>query len=85
MLFAHVENVAACMPGVELEKAVDDKTFALIMKQKVGTFNVTMKGPVVLTTVKAPTHLDMEGEFVDMMKLGQLKTKITLDLKEMAP
>lgn len=81
MLFSHVENVAACMPGVQLEKAIDDKTFALIMKQKVGPFNMTMKGPVVLTTVAAPTHLDMDGEFVDVMKLGQLKTKINLDLK----
>jgi len=85
MLFSHVENVAACMPGVQLEKAIDDKTFALIMKQKVGPFNMTMKGPVVLTTVTAPTHLDMDGEFVDVMKLGQLKTKINLDLKETAP
>jgi carbon monoxide dehydrogenase subunit G len=85
MLFAHVENVAACMPGVELEKAVDDKTFALIMKQKVGPFKVTMKGPIVLTTVQAPTHLDMDGEFVDVMKLGQFKVRINLDLKEAAP
>jgi len=81
-LFGDVKGVAACMPGVQLEKAIDDKTFALVMKQKVGPFNMTMKGPVVLTTVQAPTHLDMDGEFVDVMKLGQLKTKINLDLKE---
>ena len=51
-------NVAACMPGVALESVVDDKTFNLVLKQKVGMFKVTMKGPVVLTSVNAPTHLE---------------------------
>jgi carbon monoxide dehydrogenase subunit G len=85
MLFANVDKVAACMPGVSLDKAVDDKTFALVLKQAVGPFKVTMKGPVVLTTVNAPIHLDMNGDFVDVMKLGQFKVKINLDLKEAAP
>lgn len=85
MLFANVDKVAACMPGVSLDKAVDEKTFDLVLKQAVGPFKVTMKGPVVLTTVNAPTHLDMNGEFVDVMKLGQFKVKINLDLKETAP
>jgi carbon monoxide dehydrogenase subunit G len=85
MLFANVDKVAACMPGVSLDKAVDDKTFDLVLKQAVGPFKVTMKGPVVLTTVNAPIHLDMSGEFVDVMKLGQFKVKINLDLKESAP
>jgi uncharacterized protein len=80
MLFANVENVAACMPGVDKLEVVDAKTFNLTMKQKVGMFKVTMKGPVVLTTVNAPTHLDMEGEFNDVTKLGQFKAKINLDL-----
>jgi uncharacterized protein len=85
MLFANVENVAACMPGVEKLDVVDDKTFNLTMKQKVGMFKVTMKGPVILETVNAPTHLDMAGDFADITKLGQLKCKINLDLVEKAP
>jgi uncharacterized protein len=85
MLFANVENVAACMPGVDKLEVVDEKTFNLTMKQKVGMFKVTMKGPVILTTVQAPTHLDMTGDFADVTKLGQFKAKINLDLKEMAP
>jgi len=44
-----------------------------------------MKGPLVLTTVQAPNHLDMSGEFVDITKLGQIRSKITLDLAENAP
>ena len=85
MLFANVGNVAACMPGVALENVVDEKTYNLVLKQKVGMFGLTMKGPVVLTSVDAPNHLGMEGDFVDVMKLGQFKCKINVDLKETAP
>ena len=84
-LFGDVKGVAACMPGVENLDVVDDKTFNLTMKQKVGIFSVTMKGPLLLTTVQAPTHLDLAGEFADITKLGQIKSKITLDLAEKAP
>ncbi len=84
-LFGDVKGVAACMPGVENLDVVDDKTFNLTMKQKVGIFGVTMKGPLLLTTVQAPTHLDLAGEFTDITKLGQIKSKITLDLEEKAP
>ena len=84
-LFGDVKGVAACMPGVQSLDVVDDKTFSLTMKQKVGIFGVTMKGPLVLTTVQAPTHLDMAGEFVDITKLGQIKSKISLDLAEKTP
>jgi hypothetical protein len=84
-LFGDVKGVAACMPGVENLDVVDDKTFNLTMKQKVGIFGVTMKGPLLLTTVQAPTHLDLAGEFADITKLGQIKSKITLDLEEKAP
>jgi carbon monoxide dehydrogenase subunit G len=82
MLFANVGNVAACMPGVSLENQVDDKTYNLILKQKVGPFSLTMKGPVVLKTVEAPKHLAMDGDFVDVMKLGQFRAKINVELAE---
>ena len=85
MLFANVGNVAACMPGVELDKMVDDKTYDLILKQKVGPFKLTMKGPVILNSVQAPSHLGMDGDFVDVMKLGQFRAKINVDLKETGP
>ena len=44
-----------------------------------------MKGPLVLTTIQAPSHLDMTGEFTDITKLGQIKSKISLNLAENAP
>ena len=73
------------MPGVQSLDVVDDKTFNLTMKQKVGIFGVTMKGPLALTTVQAPTHLDMSGDFSDITKLGQIRSRITLNLAEKAP
>jgi hypothetical protein len=54
------------------------------MKQKVGIIKVTMKGKQTLTKVEAPTHLEMEGEAEDVTKLGRMKDKVTMDLKELA-
>jgi len=52
------------------------------MKQKVGIVKVTMRGKQVLTKVDAPTHLELEGEAEDLTKLGHMKNKVTMDLKE---
>ena len=78
-----VEALAACLPGAEKIDKIDDKTYDVTMKQRVGIIKVTMSGRQVLTKVEAPTHLEMEGEAVDKTKLGQMKDKITMDLKEL--
>jgi len=77
-----VQALAACLPGTEEIKQLDDKTYDVTMKQKVGIIKVTMKGKQTLTKVEAPTHLEMEGEAEDMTKLGRMKDKVTMDLKE---
>jgi carbon monoxide dehydrogenase subunit G len=41
-----------------------------------------MKGKQVLTKIDAPAHLEMEGEAEDLTKLGRMKDKVTMDLKE---
>ncbi len=41
-----------------------------------------MKGRQKLIPVEAPNHLEMEGEAEDMTKLGRMKDKVTMDLKE---
>ncbi len=66
-----VEALAACLPGAEKIEKIDDKTYDVTMKQRVGIIKVTMSGRQVLTKVEAPTHLEMEGEAVDKTKLGQ--------------
>ncbi|HNQ46733.1 MAG TPA: SRPBCC domain-containing protein [Syntrophorhabdus sp.] len=77
-----VQALAACLPGTEEIKQLDDKTYEVTMKQKVGIIKVTMKGKQTLTKVEPPTHLEMEGEAEDMTKLGRMKDKVTMDLKD---
>ena len=79
-----VQALAACLPGTEKIEQLDDKTYDVTMKQKVGIIKVTMKGKQTLTKVEAPTHLEMEGEAEDVTKLGRMKDKVTMDLKELA-
>jgi carbon monoxide dehydrogenase subunit G len=38
---------------------------------------------LVDTKVEAPTHLEMEGDAEDLTKLGRMKDKVTMDLKEL--
>lgn len=78
-----VQALAACLPGTEKIEQIDDKTYDVTMKQKVGIVKVTMRGRQVLTKVEAPTHLEMEGEAEDLTKLGRMKDKVTLDLKDL--
>ncbi len=79
-----VQALAACLPGTEKIEQLDDKTYDVTMKQKVCIIKVTMKGKQTLTKVEAPTHLEMEGEAEDITKLGRMKDKVTMDLKELA-
>jgi hypothetical protein len=78
-----VQALAACLPGTEKIQQLDDKTYDVTMKQKVGIIKVTMKGKQTLTKVDAPTHLEMEGDAEDVTKLGRMKDKVTMDLKEL--
>ena len=78
-----VQSLAACIPGTEEIKQIDDKTYDVTMKQKVGIIKVKMKGRQKLTQVEAPTHLEMEGDAEDLTKLGRMKDKVTMDLKDL--
>ncbi|MGD0229910.1 MAG: SRPBCC domain-containing protein, partial [Syntrophorhabdales bacterium] len=71
-----VEALAACLPGAEKIAKIDDKTYDVTMKQRVGIVKVTMSGRQVLTQVEAPKHLEMEGEAEDKTKLGRMKDKV---------
>ncbi len=78
-----VQALASCLPGAEKIEQIDEKTYEVTMKQRVGIVKVTMSGRQVLTKVDAPNHLEMEGEAEDKTKLGHMKDKVTMDLKEL--
>ncbi len=82
VLFANTAGVGMAVPDMESFSQIDDKTFDCVYKKKVGPLKIKMSGKEILTKVDAPTHIEMEGSWADVMKLGTANNKITLDLSE---
>ena len=59
------DQVVACMPGAELEEAVDDHTFLGRVKVKLGAITTSYKGRIQFTEV------DEEGHTVRMVAEGR--------------
>lgn len=76
------ETLGSCVPGAEKIEKIDEKTYDAVVKQKVGPIKVKLSFRSVLTKVEPPTHLELEGEGEDMTKLGHLKQKTVVDMKE---
>jgi carbon monoxide dehydrogenase subunit G len=79
------DTIATCMPGAESVKMLDNTTYEVVIKQKVGPFSVKAKSVNKLTKVERPTHIEIDGEGEDMTKLGHFKQKGVVDLKEVSP
>jgi uncharacterized protein len=76
------ETLGSCLPGAEKIEKIDEKTYDAVVKQKVGPIKVKLAFRNVLTKVEAPNHLELEGQGEDMTKLGHMKQKTVVDLKE---
>jgi carbon monoxide dehydrogenase subunit G len=76
------ETLGACVPGAEKIEKIDDKTYDAVVKQRVGPIKVKLSFRSVLTKIEPPTHLELEGEGEDMTKLGHIKQKTVVDMKE---
>lgn len=76
------ETLQACLPGAEKIERLDEKTYDVLLKQKVGPIKVRFKMKAILTKVEPPTHLEMEGEGEDIGKAGRVVQKTNIDLKE---
>jgi carbon monoxide dehydrogenase subunit G len=79
------ETILSCLPGAESVKLINDTTYEVVMKQKVGPISVKAKSINKITKVEKPTHIEIEGEGEDMTKLGHFKQKGVVDLKEISP
>ncbi|OPY76014.1 MAG: Carbon monoxide dehydrogenase subunit G (CoxG) [Syntrophorhabdus sp. PtaU1.Bin058] len=77
------ETIGTCLPGAEKVEKIDQKTYDTVVKQKVGPIKVKLAFRNVLTVVQPPTHLELVGEGEDMTKLGHIKQKTTIDLKDL--
>jgi carbon monoxide dehydrogenase subunit G len=81
-LLLEPETLGTCLPGAEKIEKIDDVTYDAVVKQKVGPIKVKLVFKNKLTKVEAPTHLELEGEGEDVTKLGHMKQKTTMDLKD---
>ena len=76
------DTLRECIPGAEKIERVDENTYDCVVKQKVGPISVMFKFKNTLTKIEPPTHLEMEGEGVDIGKAGHFVQKTSIDLKE---
>lgn len=82
-LLLEPETLGSCLPGAEKIEKIDDKTYDAVIKQKMGPIKIKLSFRNHLTKIDPPTHLELEGEGEDATKLGHMKQKTAVDLKDM--
>src|SRR4030066_2053919 len=78
------ETLASCIPGAEEMKAIDDKTYESVVKQKVGPISVKLKFTTTITEMNPPRHLKAVGRGADITKAGTFSQETTVDLTEIS-
>jgi len=77
------QTLGSCLPGAEKIEKIDETTYDAVVKQKVGPIKVKLAFRNKLINVQSPTHLELDGEGEDVTKLGHIKQKTTVDLKDL--
>ncbi len=75
------EMLASCIPGAEEIKAIDEKTYYSVVKQKVGPISVRFKCTTTITEIEPPTYLKAVGKGADITKLATFSQETTVNLK----
>jgi carbon monoxide dehydrogenase subunit G len=71
-------KVAPCLPGAELQEAVDEKTFRGAVKMKLGPFTSQFQGEVVIEHLDPAAHeIRMVGKGKDSKGTGSASMTIT--------
>jgi carbon monoxide dehydrogenase subunit G len=78
------ETLASCIPGAEEMKAIDDKTYESVVKQKVGPISVKLKFTTKITEMNPPRHLKAVGRGADITKAGTFSQETIVDLTEIS-
>ncbi|MGA7678309.1 MAG: carbon monoxide dehydrogenase subunit G [Dehalococcoidia bacterium] len=78
------ETLASCIPGAEEMKAIDDKTYESVVKQKVGPISVKIKFTTKITEMNPPRHLKAVGRGADITKAGTFSQETIVDLTEIS-
>ena len=76
--------LASCIPGSEEMRAIDDRTYESVVKQKVGPISVRFKFTTTLTEMDPPRYLKAVGRGADTNKAGTFAQETTVSLSESA-
>lgn len=80
-----IEGVAACIPGCEEVKAIDEKNFQGVVRVKVGPISARFKINAAIIEIDPPTHLTSIIKGEDKRKSSFFISENVLDLKGLSP
>lgn len=78
------ETLAACIPGAEDVKAIDDKNYEATVKQSVGPISVKFNFTTTLVEVVPPKHVKAVGKGTALGGMGTFTHEMTVDLNEVS-
>ena len=76
--------LASCIPGTEEMRAINDKTYESVVKQKVGPISVRFKFTTTLTETDPPRHLKAVGRGADLHGAATFTQETSVSLTEIA-
>jgi carbon monoxide dehydrogenase subunit G len=76
------ETLQACLPGIEKVERLDEKSYALVIAQRVGPMTVRFRLEAALTKIEAPHHLEIEGRQAAIGKAERRVHNVRIDLRE---
>jgi carbon monoxide dehydrogenase subunit G len=79
-----IEALTHCMPGVEEIRAIDDKNYVGIIKQKVGPISARFEFTTSLKEVVPLQHIKAVGRGSDKGIIGPFSHEIVVDLTEVS-
>jgi carbon monoxide dehydrogenase subunit G len=79
-----IEALTSCMPGVDEIRAIDDKNYVGVIKQKVGPISARFEFTTSLKEVDPPRHIKAVGRGSDKGFVGPFSHEIVVDLKEVS-
>lgn len=80
-----VDKFAACMPGVENLKLLDERTFEGVMRAKVGPVSGEFAFQAQIVDSEAPVRLSAQVEGTDTLTKSTMTADIQMQLAEAGP
>ena len=82
-LLLDVQRLASSIPGCEHVEQIDDSTFKVRIKVKVGPISTTQNATLRLTELDPPHHLASEGQGDDRRLGSKVDLKASVDLRSL--